>query len=64
MELDRTTAELYAHWFAALAEATRLRTLSLLACAGGPLTVGEIVAAVDVGCTLGFKPVGICRRIG
>jgi len=47
--LDRETAETYAAWFKALADGTRVQVVSLLARAGRPLTVGEIVAAVPVG---------------
>ena len=47
--LDRRTAETYAAWFKALADGTRVQMVSLLARAGRPLTVREIVAAVPVG---------------
>jgi len=47
--LDRRTAETYAAWFKALADGTRVQVVSLLARAGRPLTVKEIVAAVPVG---------------
>jgi DNA-binding transcriptional ArsR family regulator len=47
--LDRPTAEEYASWFKALADATRIQIVSLLARRGEPMSVGEIVAAVDVG---------------
>jgi DNA-binding transcriptional ArsR family regulator len=47
--LDRLTATEYASWFKALADATRIQIVSLLARAGEPMSVGEIVAAVDVG---------------
>jgi DNA-binding transcriptional ArsR family regulator len=47
--LDRRTAETYAAWFKALADGTRIQVVSLLARAGRPLTVKEIVAAVPVG---------------
>ncbi|MGQ0576156.1 MAG: ArsR/SmtB family transcription factor [Pseudonocardia sp.] len=47
--LDRDTATEYATWFRALADATRIQIVSLLARAGAPMTVGEIVDAVDVG---------------
>ena len=46
--LDRRTAETYAAWFKALADGTRVQVVSLLARAGQPLTVREIVAAVPV----------------
>jgi DNA-binding transcriptional ArsR family regulator len=47
--LDRPTAVEYASWFRALADATRIQIVSLLARCGEPMTVGEIVQAVDVG---------------
>jgi DNA-binding transcriptional ArsR family regulator len=47
--LDREVAETYAAWFKALADATRVQVVSLLARSGRPLTVGEITAAVPVG---------------
>ena len=47
--LDRPTAEEYATWFKALADATRIQIVSLLARQGEPMNVGEIVAAVHVG---------------
>lgn len=49
MALDRATAVEYASWFKALADGTRVQILSVLARAGRPLTVGQIVGAVDVG---------------
>ena len=47
--LARDTAAQYASWFRALADPTRVQILSLLARSGGPLTVGAITGAVDVG---------------
>jgi DNA-binding transcriptional ArsR family regulator len=47
--LGRGAAEEYASWFAALADGTRVQIVSLLARAGEPMTVGQIVAAVAVG---------------
>jgi DNA-binding transcriptional ArsR family regulator len=47
--LDRATAAEYAAWFKALADATRIQVVSLLARRAVPMNVGEIVAAVDVG---------------
>jgi ArsR family transcriptional regulator, arsenate/arsenite/antimonite-responsive transcriptional repressor len=49
MILEREKAELYASWFRCLADPTRIQILNLLARERRPLTVGEIVAAVDVG---------------
>jgi len=47
--LDRVTAAEYATWFRALADATRVQIVSLLARRGTPMNVGEIVAEVEVG---------------
>jgi DNA-binding transcriptional ArsR family regulator len=47
--LDRATAAEYAAWFKALADATRIQIVSLLARRAVPMNVGEIVAAVSVG---------------
>jgi DNA-binding transcriptional ArsR family regulator len=47
--LDRDSAEEYASWFKALADATRIQIVSLLARRREPMTVGEIVAAVGIG---------------
>ncbi len=47
--LDRDTAGAYAARFRALADATRVQVLSLLARSAAPMTVKEIVAAVPVG---------------
>lgn len=47
--LDRAEAEEYASWFKALADATRIQIVSLLARRREPMTVGEIVAASGVG---------------
>jgi DNA-binding transcriptional ArsR family regulator len=49
MVLDREKAELYAGWFRCLADPTRIQILNLLARERRPLSVGEIVAAVEVG---------------
>lgn len=47
--LDRALAEEYASWFKVLADATRVQIVSLLARRGRPMSVGEIVDAVQVG---------------
>ncbi|MGN9781003.1 ArsR/SmtB family transcription factor [Nonomuraea sp. ZG12] len=47
--LGRAAAEEYASWFKALADATRIQIVSLLARRREPMTVGEIVAASGVG---------------
>jgi DNA-binding transcriptional ArsR family regulator len=47
--LDRATAAEFASWFKALADPTRIQIVSLLARSGTPMSVGEMVAAVDVG---------------
>jgi DNA-binding transcriptional ArsR family regulator len=47
--LDRNLAETYAGWFRTVADPTRVQILHLVASAGRPLSVGEIVERVDVG---------------
>jgi DNA-binding transcriptional ArsR family regulator len=47
--LDRATATEYASWFRALADATRVQIVSLLARRGEPMTVGAITAEMQVG---------------
>jgi DNA-binding transcriptional ArsR family regulator len=47
--LDRATAAEFASWFKALADPTRIQIVSLLARRGTPMSVGQVVAAVDVG---------------
>ena len=47
--LGRIDAETYASWFKALADGTRVQIVSLLARAGEPMTVKQIVGAVSVG---------------
>ncbi len=47
--LERATAAEYASWFKALADATRIQIVSLLARRDGSMNVGEIVSAVHVG---------------
>ncbi|MDQ3721739.1 MAG: metalloregulator ArsR/SmtB family transcription factor [Actinomycetota bacterium] len=49
MKLERHQAELYADWFRCLADPTRIEILNLLARERRPLSVGEVVASVDVG---------------
>ncbi|GAA3714544.1 metalloregulator ArsR/SmtB family transcription factor [Nonomuraea antimicrobica] len=47
--MPRAEAEEYASWFKALADATRIQIVSLLARSRRPMTVGEIVDAANVG---------------
>jgi DNA-binding transcriptional ArsR family regulator len=49
MDIDRTSAEVWASWFRALGDATHVLILHQLATAGQEMTVGEIVDTVDVG---------------
>lgn len=49
MDVDRDSAEVWASWFRALGDASRVLILNRLAVARRPLTVGEIVDALDVG---------------
>ncbi|GGL43208.1 transcriptional regulator [Planomonospora parontospora subsp. antibiotica] len=47
--MPRAEAEEYASWFKALADATRIQLVSLLARRREPMTVGQIVEASGVG---------------
>lgn len=49
MDVNRDRAETWATWFRALGDPTRLLILNLLATAGRPMSVAEIVLALDVG---------------
>jgi DNA-binding transcriptional ArsR family regulator len=49
MDVDRASAEVWASWFRALGDASRVLILNRLAVAREPMTVGEIVAVLDVG---------------
>jgi DNA-binding transcriptional ArsR family regulator len=49
MDVDRATAEVWASWFRALGDGSRVLILNQLALAHRPMTVGEIVDVVDVG---------------
>ena len=47
--VDRITARVWASWFDALGDGTRVLILNLLAEMDRPISVGEIVEAIDVG---------------
>lgn len=47
--VDRATARVWASWFDALGDPTRVLILNLLAESHRPMSVGEIVDAIDVG---------------
>ena len=47
--IERADAEEWAAWFRALADATRLQVLNAIAAHGPGLTVGELVARVEIG---------------
>jgi DNA-binding transcriptional ArsR family regulator len=49
MDVDRGSAEVWASWFRALGDASRVLILNRLAVTRRPMTVGEVVDAVDVG---------------
>lgn len=49
MKVDRGSAEVWASWFRALGDATRVLILNRLAVGRRPMSVGEIVEVVDVG---------------
>ena len=44
--IDQDRADEYAAWFACLADGTRVRILGVIAAAGRPMTVGEIVETI------------------
>lgn len=48
-KLDRAHAAEYAEWFKALADATRIRILNLLAASDGPTCVCDIVQHFPIG---------------
>jgi DNA-binding transcriptional ArsR family regulator len=47
--ITRSEAEEWAAWFRALADPTRLQVLNAIAAFGPALSIGELVARVDVG---------------
>jgi ArsR family transcriptional regulator len=47
--ISRPDAEEWAAWFRALADPTRLQVLNAIAASGPDLTIGELVARVDIG---------------
>ena len=49
MNIDRETAAVWASWFRALGDPSRILVLNLLAAIGEPMSVGEIVEALDIG---------------
>ena len=49
MNVTRLDAEMWATWFRALGDPTRLLILNLLATEGRSMTVGEITERLDVG---------------
>src|SRR3990170_874157 len=49
MNIRREHVETWATWFRALGDPTRIVILNLLATTGRPMSVAEIVGAVDVG---------------
>ncbi|HEX5722001.1 MAG TPA: metalloregulator ArsR/SmtB family transcription factor [Acidimicrobiia bacterium] len=49
MNVDRETAAVWASWFRALGDPSRILVLNLLAAKAEPMSVGEIVEALDIG---------------
>jgi DNA-binding transcriptional ArsR family regulator len=49
MDADRASAEVWASWFRCLGDASRVLILNRLATARRPMSVGDVVDAVDVG---------------
>jgi ArsR family transcriptional regulator len=46
--VDRAAAEVWASWFRCLGDGSRVLILNRLALARGPMSVGEVVDAVDI----------------
>jgi len=49
IDIDRESAEVWASWFRCLGDPSRVLILNQLAIARRPMTVGELVDAVDIG---------------
>ena len=49
MDVDRASAEVWSSWFRCLGDASRVLILNRLAVARRPMSVGEIVEAIDIG---------------
>lgn len=49
MDIDRSSAEVWASWFRCLGDPSRVLLLNCLATATSPMTVGELVSQVDIG---------------
>jgi DNA-binding transcriptional ArsR family regulator len=49
MNIDRETATVWASWFRSLGDPSRILVLNLLAAKAEPMSVGEIVDALDIG---------------
>jgi DNA-binding transcriptional ArsR family regulator len=49
MDVDRNSAGVWASWFRCLGDPSRVLILNRLALARRPMTVGELVDAVDIG---------------
>jgi DNA-binding transcriptional ArsR family regulator len=64
MNVRRKEAETWAGWFSALGDPTRILILNLLATAARPMTVGEIVDAVDVGQSTVSHHLHILAKVG
>jgi DNA-binding transcriptional ArsR family regulator len=62
--IDRDTAKVWAGWFEALGDGSRVLILNLLAEAGRPMSVGEIVAALDIGQSTVSHHVRLLEEVG
>lgn len=49
MNIERESAAIWATWFRALGDPSRILVLNLLATKSNPMSVGEIVEALDIG---------------
>ena len=62
--IDRADAEEWALWFRALADATRLQVLNAIATYGPELTIGELVARVEIGQSTVSHHVRVLAEVG
>ncbi|MGH9208216.1 MAG: ArsR/SmtB family transcription factor, partial [Acidimicrobiales bacterium] len=49
MEIERSSAEVWASWFRCLGDPSRVLLLNRLATSDCPMTVGDLVAEIDIG---------------
>jgi DNA-binding transcriptional ArsR family regulator len=64
MEVDREEAQLWASWFRALGDPSRILILNLLATSGRPLSVGEIVEELGLAQSTVSHHLSILGKVG